>query len=148
MTPNIVLFDVDNTLASMDHRIPLLNRDEPDWDAFEDQAYLDTPIWPTIRMAQACKHSGLQVWIWTGRTDRIREMTTQWLNDNKVPFDQLLMRTKEQAEAGPAEHWKLQTLLNVVPGGRVICAYDDDPNVVRVLREHGHILVYQVKRPT
>jgi FMN phosphatase YigB (HAD superfamily) len=149
MTPNIVLFDIDNTLADMDHRVHYMQRDEVDWDEFEDQALYDQPIIPSIMCAQAWKSYGKQVWCWTGRTDRIRNMTEIWLKRYGVPYDQLLMRTREQAENKPAEIQKLHWLTQgPVPSDRVICAYDDDPRVVKVLREQGHLLVYQVVRPT
>lgn len=148
MQPNIVLFDIDNTLADMDHRLHYLNRDDPNWNEFEDQAHLDTPIMPTIITAQSYKAAGKQVWCWSGRTDRIKGVTEQWLHDHNVPFDQLLLRSQQQAESEPTEMTKLNWLLHgPVPADRVICAFDDDPTVVRVLRDHGGLLVYYVKRP-
>lgn len=148
MTPNIVLFDIDNTLANMDHRIHYFARDEMDWDEFEDQCIYDLPIEPTITMARACKALGKQVWCWSGRTERIRSQTEVWLRNNGVPFDQLLLRTKEVAQSEPTEMTKLRWLQNgPVPEDRVICAFDDDPTVVKVLREKGKLLVYRVVRP-
>lgn len=149
MTPNIILFDIDNTLADMDHRIHYVQRDPIDYEEFEAQAAYDQPIWPTIMTAQAYKKAGKQVWVWSGRTTNIYDLTAKWLVDNNVPYDQLLLRSPEVAEREPAELTKLNWLLHgPVPADRVTCAFDDDRNVVRVLRTKGGIQVFHVKRPT
>jgi len=146
MTPNIVLFDIDNTLADMDHRLHYLERAEIDWDEFEDQAVYDLPIPQTIVTAQAFNVAGKQVWCWTGRRERIRALTEAWLKKHGVPFAQLLMKPTDSQS--PAELWKLRWLNeSPIPKDRVICAYDDDPRVVKVLREQGKILVNKVVRP-
>src|ERR1700676_754599 len=143
MTPNIVLFDVDNTLANMDHRLHYMEREHVDWDEFEDEAVYDAPIIPTIVAAQAYKAMGKQVWCWTGRRERIRSLTEVWLRINGVPFEQLLMKPMD--EETPTELLKLRWLQHgPVPSDRVICAYDDDPTVVKVLREKGNLLVFRV----
>lgn len=149
MNPNIVLFDIDNTLANCDHRLHYFEREEMNWDEFEDQAVYDLPIQPIITTAQAYKALGKQVWCWSGRTERIRTITETWLRTNGVPFEQLLLRSKDVAAREPAETTKLRWLNDApVPKDRVICAYDDDPRVVKVLREQGKILVNRVVRPT
>jgi FMN phosphatase YigB (HAD superfamily) len=148
MTPNIILFDIDQTLADNDHRLHYMQRDEVDWDEFEDQCIYDQPIMETIMMAQAWKALGKQVWCWTGRTDRVRSQTEVWLRNNGVPFDQLLTRSVAEAQSTPAAMTKLRWLtVSPVPRDRVVCAYDDDPGVVKVLREKGKLLVYKVVRP-
>ena len=147
MTPNIVLFDIDNTLANMDHRLHYLDRGHVDWVEFENEAIYDQPIVETIKMAQACNALGLQVWCWSGRSERIRKVTEVWLKTNAVPYQQLLLTPVDNKTPMPLV--KLRWLDNApVPRDRVICAYDDDPNVVNVLRERGKLLVYRVVRPT
>jgi FMN phosphatase YigB (HAD superfamily) len=146
MALNIVLFDIDNTLADMDHRLHYMERETVDWDEFEDQCIYDQPIMSTIIAAQALRALGKQVWCWTGRRERIRSQTEVWLRNNGVPFEQLLM--KPTSEETPTELLKLRWLQQgPVPSDRVICAYDDDPQVVKVLREQGKLLVFRVVRP-
>ena len=133
MKPNIILFDVDNTLADMSHRVHYLSREDIDWDEFESQAVFDSPILPTIWTAQAYKHAGCQVWIWTGRSDKIEDITKAWLRNYKVPVDQLIMRP--YGEEMPTSELKVRWLKEVVPQDRVICAYDDDPKVIERLKQ-------------
>jgi hypothetical protein len=147
MQPNIVLFDIDNTLADMDHRLHYMDREVVDWDEFEDEAVYDQPIRPSIMCAQAWNAMGKQVWCWSGRRERIRGITETWLRFHGVPYTQLLLKPDE--EETPAALVKLRWLTqSPVPQERVICAFDDDPRVVKVLREKGKIQVFQVMRPT
>jgi FMN phosphatase YigB (HAD superfamily) len=133
---DIILFDLDNTLADMDHRLHLINRAEPDWDTFERACIHDSPIPATIKTTQALTHMGLQVWVWTGRSDLVLHETKQWLAAHQVSYIQLLMRP--YGDIRPTSSVKLEWLADSpVPRDRVLCAYDDDPRVVSVLREAG-----------
>ena len=149
MEPNIVLFDIDNTLADIDHRLHYLKRDYVDWFEFEGQCVYDQPILPVIEMAKAFKAQGKQVWCWTGRTDEIRPGTEAWLRRYGVPFEQLLMRPASvEVHTESVPETKLRWLLHgPIPRDRVLCAVDDDPEVIKLLREEGGLLVLRVVRP-
>lgn len=144
MSNKIILFDLDNTVADMDHRLPLIDRLEPDWDAFESNCDKDDPIVPTILLMRALHHQH-QVWIWTGRSDAVWGKTTTWLSNYGVPFDQLIMR--QYGDQRPTVSIKRNWLNdNPVPKDRVLCAFDDDPNIIKMLNSE-QVLAYQVKRP-
>jgi hypothetical protein len=144
MPRNLVLFDLDNTICDMNHRIHLIDRADPDWDAFEKECKNDPPIESTIRTANAYKSAGLSVWLWTGRSDAVLDDTVDWLKRRGVQYDQLLMRPKGDFTA--TTRLKRDWLDNApVPRNRVLCAFDDDPNIVRMLLDEG-VLVYQVRR--
>lgn len=143
---NIVMFDLDNTIRNMDHRLHYLHRANIDWREFEEQCQYDLPILPTIVLMRALRTAGKQIWIWTGCSDHVRTMTTVWLHRHQVPYDQLLMKPVAMEDT-PALTLKLRWLKDApVPEDRVICAFDDDPSVVKGLRKAG-VLVYQVVRP-
>ena len=100
---NTIIFDLDGTLANIDARrlkAGSSTGDKPDfkkmdWDVFFDPVNvltLDTPNVPVIKMAQLFKADGFKIVIFSGRNDRSFDATTQWLNDNDVPFDLLVMR--------------------------------------------------------
>lgn len=138
----IVLFDLDNTIADMDHRLHLIDKADPDWDLFESECDLDTPIWPTIRLMESLAKDGHQVWIWTGRSDAVRDETIAWLRQWHVMYDQLIMRP--HADPRPTEKLKKDWLdNNPVPKDRVLCAFDDDERICKMLHKEG-LTVYQV----
>ena len=99
---NTVIFDLDGTLANIDARrlkagSPSGKTPTPskmDWDVFfdPDNIKLDTPNDPVIKMAQLFKKDGFKIVIFRGRNDRSFDTTKQWLNQNDVPFDLLVMR--------------------------------------------------------
>jgi hypothetical protein len=145
---NIVLWDLDNTIRNIDHRLHYLKREDINWREFEEQCVYDLPIMPTIVMMRAVKALGKLNWIWTGCSDHVKAETEVWLHRHQVPYDQLIMKSLENDEETPVLSLK-KRWLNVGPviKERVICAFDDDPSIVKGLRNEG-LLVYQVVRPT
>lgn len=140
---DIILFDLDNTLANMQHRIQMLDVSDPDWDAFEKECVHDTPIESTVTAAQAFANMGKQVWVWTGRSDYVYKETVAQLSKFRVPYSQLLMRP--HGDVNSTSYLKRNWLNDKpVPRGRVLCAYDDDPRIVRMLRDEG-LDVFQVR---
>lgn len=140
----IILSDLDNTISNMDRRLHYLNRDDPDWDAFEAECDKDPPIISTITILTALYEKGSAVWIWTGRSDAVKDKTVRWLKLHGVPYDQLIMR--------PHGDQTSTTLLKKlwlndcpVPKHRVLCAFDDDPRIIKMLGEEG-IPSYQVRK--
>ena len=144
MSNKIILFDLDNTISDMDHRLPLIDRLNPDWDAFESECDLDEVIYPTVLLMRALHHQH-QVWIWTGRSDNVKGKTVKWLVNAGVPYDQLIMR--KYGDQRPTVAIKRDWLNdNPVPKDRVLCAFDDDPQIIQMLNRE-QVLAYQVKRP-
>ena len=75
-----IVFDLDGTLADCTHRLPLIQCDKPDWDAFYGACVLDAPIYPVLNTLRALQYSGsITVEIWTGRSDLVRDGTERWL---------------------------------------------------------------------
>ena len=94
---NTVIFDLDGTLANIDSRrdISMKPNGKLDWDIFaapNSILALDKPNAPVIKMAQMFKADGFKIVIFSGRNDRGFDATVQWLNNNHVPFDLLVIR--------------------------------------------------------
>src|SRR6266404_3735256 len=132
----IILFHLDNTIADMDHRMWHLQQHSIDWDSFEADSYLDSPIQSTIKIMEGFRELGHQVWIWTGRSDGVKSMTLLWLERYDVPYDQLLMRPHAD-EIGTLELKKRWLNDAPVPKSKVLCAFDDDPKIITMLRKEG-----------
>lgn len=142
---SIILFDLDNTLCDMDHRLHLVRGPNPDWDAFEAQCVHDTLIVPTAETLIAYQNIGHRIWLWTGRSDGVKKQTENWLHTYAIPYHQLLMRP--YGWQGPTELLKKRWAQDdPVPFDQILCCYDDDPDVVAVLRSI-HLHVFQVMRP-
>jgi hypothetical protein len=155
---NTVIFDLDGTLANIDARrekaTDILGK--MDWDEFFDPdnvLNLDEPNDPVIKMAQLFEKDGFKIVIFSGRNDRSFASTKQWLNQNDVPFDLLIMRPdkfKENswpiADGNPAtpemrfmpdEILKKKMLDTFVDINDVFLVVDDRDKVVKMWRDLG-----------
>jgi len=92
-----IIFDLDGTLADIDFRRfkSMDNKGKIDWDIFAAPDSIkdwDKPNAPVIKMAQMFAKDGFKIVIFSGRNDRSFWATKQWLADNDVPFDLLVLR--------------------------------------------------------
>ncbi len=158
-----IIFDLDGTLAIIEKRrikagSPTGKTPTPskmDWDVFfdPDNIKLDEPNDPVIKMAQVFKSQGFKIVIFSGRNDRSFATTKQWLNQNDVPFDLLVMRPDKfksdswPIAAGnpatsdmrfmPDEILKKQMLDTFVDKDDVLMCVDDRQKVVDMWRDNG-----------
>ena len=153
-----VIFDLDGTLANIDTRrdMSMKPNGKLDWDIFADHSSIlnwDVPNLPVIKMAQMFKADGFKIVIFSGRNDRGFDATVQWLNNNHVPFDLLVMRPdkfKDKswpiADGNPAtgdmrfmpdEILKKKMLDAFVNINDVFLVVDDRDKVVKMWRDLG-----------
>jgi sugar phosphate isomerase/epimerase len=88
----VIIFDIDGTLANVDHRVHHLRGDDKDWGAFFAAADADRPhdeIAYLNRMLAADPHN--VVLIVTGRPERQRAATLDWLERHQLDRTALLM---------------------------------------------------------
>ena len=89
----IVLFDLDGTLANVEDRVHHLYKEEKDWKAFFEALDGDTPIGPVISFYKKLwYHTDYTIYILTGRPERYREKTIAWFKAHDIPIEKLLMR--------------------------------------------------------
>ena len=94
-----VIFDLDGTLALIDKRRDLSMVDgKRDWDIFFNPVNidLDEPNIPVINMAQLLNAQGFGIVIFSGRADKTKFRTMDWLDKHNVPFDLLQMRPADK----------------------------------------------------
>ena len=155
---NTVIFDLDGTLANIDVRRDksLKPNGKLNWDIFAAPNSIlnwDKPNAPVIKMAQMFKADGFKIVIFSGRNDRGFDATVQWLDNNDVPFDLLVMRPdkfKDKswpiADGNPAtsdmrfmpdEILKKKMLDTFVDINDVFLVVDDRDKVVKMWRDLG-----------
>jgi acid phosphatase class B len=141
---DVVIFDLDGTLALIDDRRALATKDngKMDWDVFFDPANisLDLPNHPVIQMAQTLHKQGLKIVIFSGRSKATKDATAKWLDDNKVPFNVMKMRPTGHPWAFmPDDKLKKHWLDDIFPGkqkDRILCIFDDRTKVVNMWRDN------------
>jgi len=134
---NTVIFDLDGTLALIDHRMHFIDcpSHRQDWASFFQACIFDAPNEPLIRLFQMIKKE-YEVFIYTGRSDEVRSQTIEWLQRHGVEIDEahLLMRKQGDYTADEA----LKKLWAVKHGLESIAMiFDDRAKVVKMWRELG-----------
>lgn len=144
----LYIFDLDGTLADCAHRRHLVEGENPDWDAFYDACDLDTPIKPTIKVMHTLQSAGAEIWIVSGRSDRVLEKTVHWLGKHTYFFvrhliDNLIMRPVDDHSSDV--ELKQRVLDNMLTDDRerLVAVFDDRTRVVQMWRKNG-IQCYQV----
>ena len=135
----IVIFDLDGTLALIDDRRDLATKDNGkfDWDVFfnPDNISLDLPNQPVIDMANLLHKQGFRIFILSGRSDVTHQATVNWLNDNGIWWDHLVMRPQNQLYL-PDNDLK-QGWLDSIGKDNVAMVFDDRNQVVDMWRQNG-----------
>ncbi|MFI2372768.1 hypothetical protein [Streptomyces sp. NPDC018833] len=126
MTSNsrpLAVFDLDGTLSDAGHRQYLLERRPRDWDAFFAAAPQDPPLPEGVRM---CLEAAVEceVLYLTGRPERCRADTLDWIAAQALPEGRLFMRRNDDRR--PARRTKLDILRRLGRDREVRLLVDDD----------------------
>ena len=135
---NIVIFDLDGTLANIDKRRKLATKNgKMNWNVFfnPDNIDLDTPNQAVINMANILYSQDYIIYILSGRSDKTYEATIDWLSKYKVNYDLLIMRPQNQLYKKDSD--LKQSWLDTIGKDRVSMVFDDRQQVVDMWRQNG-----------
>lgn len=133
--PNAIIFDIDGTLAHMQGK-----RGTFDWNKVGVDA-VDEKVRETLR---AYKKAGYTIIAVTGRDGVCKDLTAQWLRDNKIEYD--VLHTKPENDFRKDTITKTEIFNNFIkPHYNVLAAYDDRNQAVEMWRGLG-IKCYQVEK--
>ncbi|KZK96428.1 hypothetical protein PsAD5_02621 [Pseudovibrio sp. Ad5] len=132
-----ILFDIDGTLADINHRRPLVTPPKSDWKRFNDLMGDDTPSKPMVDLYKTLWDSNqYDLILVSGRGEESRKLTETWLTWNSIPFSRLIMR---QEHDNRADYLVKQEILNMLlsEGKRIAFVVDDRKQVVDMWRRNG-----------
>ena len=156
MSKPIYIFDLDGTLADIEHRIHFIEGKKKDWTAFFAACVNDKPVLPVINTLKTLRKAGAEIWIWTGRSDEVAAQTEEWLYANGCikssmflhwepfrPFEALMMR--KAGDHRPDHELKAEWLSQIEPPEykRLCGVFEDRSRVVQMWRSFG-ITCFQV----
>lgn len=142
MSP-IYIFDLDGTLANAEHRLRHIQGNKKDWRAFFAACIEDAPILQTIATFKRLDAAGAKCWIWTGRSDEVREQTITWLDAHGIEIsiaarhEFLLMRPKGDHQPDHALKLSWLSALDEQDRARLVAVFEDRDQVVGMWREAG-----------
>jgi len=130
----ICVFDIDGSLANIEHRRHLVQCDNPDWPSFNYSMFLDTPndaVIDLYKAIQATKKYDMA--IFTGRSSEFRDVTIEWLDRNGITFDHFMMRDRysEASVSDVVVKNRMVEDLQSSTGKIISFAVDDRPCVCR-----------------
>lgn len=140
---NIVLVDIDGTIAKIGDRLKYLQQEPKDWDSFYEHCDEDEPIDEILNLVMSlqeevvCDYKIIYV---TGRRESVREKTKNWLRCQGMFVDDkhLLMRKdgdhRHDIEVKP--ELILEAGINL---GEIAFVLEDRNSMVKKWRELGLI---------
>ena len=148
MNKNVVICDLDGTLADVNHRLHYIKNDdgtlkpyaERDWDSFNKACVDDKPNRDVIEILEALLTGCRMFYILSGRNDSVRAETVQWLEKHVYwDFDcdtHLIMRKADDRRPDTEVKLEMVRELGLTPDD-VLCVLDDRQCVVDMWRANG-----------
>ncbi|MGW5464313.1 phosphatase domain-containing protein [Streptomyces sp. NPDC003996] len=134
----LAVFDLDNTLADTAHRQHFLEARPKNWAAFFAAAPADPPLAEGIALAVESARE-CEVLYLTGRPERYRRDTLDWLAAHGLPEGRVYMRSN--ADRRPARFTKLEILRRLAQDREIRVLVDDDEMVCDDAERAGFTVV-------
>lgn len=137
MKKDIVIFDLDGTLADIHHRLHHIEKEPQDWASFFAACDKDRLIESVAAFFFLVRRNpSYEVWIVTGRSDEVIEQTRYWLLNHHLNPDKLIMRPAGNYEADDVlkVSWVTE---GIIPKDRVLAVFEDRSKVVNAWRKAG-----------
>jgi hypothetical protein len=134
VTDEIVIFDIDGTLADVSERIHHVRKKPKNWPAFFQGMAQDKAIHSMVRLCNILYASGLQVILCSGRSEEHREQTVEWLAQQGVKYHELLLRPDNDRRSDTEVK---RELLAAVDKSKILFVVEDRSRVVEMWRSEG-----------
>lgn len=141
---NIVIFDLDGTLAHIDHRRHLVRGKKKRWSDFFAACVDDEPNEAVIALAQMLSKQAsppLRLVVFSGRSDEVRAQTIEWINKHVGSDVFAEIRMRRQGDYTPDDDLKRSWAQPIKD--QILFSVDDRNKVVRMWRNLG-ITCFQV----
>lgn len=140
----MTVFDIDGVLADVRHRLHHIKQRPKDWDAFFSAAPADPVLEQGRQLALDAAQQSTIVYV-TGRPERCRKDTVEWLARHGLPEGALYMRADRDRR--PARFHKADVISELGAEEEVRSIIDDDVAVVSHLRSLGLPVVHATWMP-
>jgi len=128
------IVDIDGVLADVRHRLEHVSTRPKDWDAFFAAAPRDAVLPQGLQRCLDLAADNTVIYL-TGRPERCRTDTIEWLRGNGFPDGDVVMRP--DVDRRPARLFKLNQARRLARRDVVAVIVDDDEAVVDTLRTEG-----------
>lgn len=140
----LVVFDIDGTLANIEHRLDYVRSKPKNWKAFDAGIPNDKVNEPVAEVFDAMVMGGHTVILASGRNERVRIATQDWLRKNSFSsYDKLYMRKADDFRNDSIVKREMLDEIVADYGKKPDMVFDDRPRVVNMWRDAG-IFVFDV----
>jgi hypothetical protein len=140
----LVVFDIDGTLANIEHRLDYVRSKPKNWKAFDAGIPNDKVNLPVAEVFIAMMASKHTIVLASGRNERSRAATEDWLRKNSLnAYEKLYMRKADDYRADDIVKQEILDEIIRDYGRKPDMVFDDRPRVVRMWRDNG-IFVFNV----
>ena len=136
MTNKVIVFDIDGTIANVDHRRHWVATKPKNWAAWNAGMSNDTVHEDIVEMMDLFADKDYQIILCSGRGDDTRAVTEKWLADNDIPYNQLFMRRAGDYRKDSIVKVELLQQIRQWHGEPFIW-FDDRQQVVDAIRAEG-----------
>ena len=134
MAEEIVIFDIDGTLADVSERLHHIKKKPKDWDAFFKEIPQDKAIRSMIRLCNILYESGVKILLCSGRNEEYRTETVEWLARQGVNYHELLLR---RASDRRSDVMVKREMLAGIDRSKILFVVEDRSGVVEMWRSEG-----------
>jgi predicted secreted acid phosphatase len=134
MTDEIVIFDIDGTLADVSERLHHIRKKPKDWDAFFKGIPQDKAIRSMVRLCNILYESGIKILLCTGRREQDRAETVKWLEQQGVNYHQLILRPDGDRRSDVLVK---REMLAGLDRSKILFVVEDRSGVVEMWRSEG-----------
>jgi hypothetical protein len=134
MAEEIVIFDIDGTLADISERVDHIRKKPKNWSAFNAGMAQDRAIHSMVRLCNILYAAGLHIVLCSGRNEKNRTETVEWLERQGVPYHELLLRKDEDYRSDAVVK---REILQNMERSQILFVVEDRSRVVEMWRSEG-----------
>jgi predicted secreted acid phosphatase len=134
VTDEIVIFDIDGTLADVSERIHYLKKKPKDWEGFFQGMAQDKAVRSMVRLCTILYASGVEIILCSGRNESHRAQTVTWLAEQGVPYHILLLRKDNDRRNDSIIK---REMLATLDKNKILFVVEDRSRVVEMWRSEG-----------
>lgn len=134
MAEELVIFDIDGTLADISERVHHVRRKPKNWNAFNAGMAQDKAIRSMVRLCNLLYAAGVRIVLCSGRNEKNRPETIEWLDRHGVNYHELLLRKDEDFRSDAVVK---REILQGMDRSKILFVVEDRSRVVEMWRSEG-----------
>lgn len=129
-----IIVDIDGTLAHIEHRVPFVRQDPPDWHNFMVRIPGDTLNYWCKEIVDAMIDKDYKIILITGRGEKWDDLSHAWLKEHDIKYD--LFFSRKSGDRRPDEIIKKEIYQkNLQDKYEILFVLDDRLSVVKMWRD-------------